>query len=95
MREIRSSGSAEGVMSNRDPYSDSSRWLWPTGGTDSAFAIRWSHKNFRPTIRRTKPREMDKSKERLRHAHNTPCKAPRKLCCWEECTYQSLPRINL
>jgi len=28
MRETRSSGSVEGVMSNRDPYSDSQQVVW-------------------------------------------------------------------
>jgi hypothetical protein len=33
MREIRSSGSVEGVMSNRDPYSDFPEPFWLVGAT--------------------------------------------------------------
>jgi hypothetical protein len=36
MRESRSSGSVEGVMSNRDPYSDYACWAWADVGIVTA-----------------------------------------------------------
>ena len=53
MRETRSSGSVEGVMSNRDPYSDSVRYLALEN------AITSSHAGFADAIVRVVPSHAD------------------------------------